>query len=128
MKKEIIKPAEKRERDVLSFNLRNLKIDDCILSDIGSFCSWDVKYKRDGEWFASNVKVFKHNSYEFFDFSRWNKSWSQNPIDGHPIKRKVIQSLMKIKMTETFEDIDDFHGNKNTYTTYYMFPGCLGSP
>jgi hypothetical protein len=119
MKKEIIKPAEIRERDVLSFNLSSLKIDDCQMSDIGTFCPWDIKYKRDGEWFAANVKVFKHNSYEFFDFSRWNKSWKQNPIDGHPIKRKVIESLMKIKMTETFEDIEVFYGSPNTYTNYY---------
>ena len=114
-----IMKAEQREREILSFNLTNLKIDDCQLSDIGSYSPWDIKYKRDGEWFASNVKVFKHNSYDFFDLSKWNRSWKQNPIDGHPIKRDVIEKLMKIKMTETFDDVDDFYGNKTPFKNYY---------
>jgi|LakMenEpi03Aug12_release.lakeMendotaPanAssembly.Ray.scaffolds.fasta_scaffold02349_12 hypothetical protein len=124
MKKDIIKKAEIRERDVVSFNLQNLGITEVIFSEIGSFSPWDLKYKRDGDWFACNVKVFQHTSDKPYDFMKWNSSWKTNPIEGHPVKRTVLERLMTISMTETFQDsqtikIDDSNSFEDTFTNYY---------
>lgn len=113
-----IEKAEIRERNVFTFNLENLEITECQLSEIGSHCSWDVKYQRDGEWFVANVKIFKHTSDQPFDFSKWNQ-WKSNPIDGHPVKRYVMEGLMKITMTETIEDSETYNGVEQTFTNYY---------
>ena len=119
MKTDIIETLEIRERDVVSFNLQNLGITEVIFSEIGSFSPWDLKYKRDGEWFVCNVKIYKHSSNQPFDFMKWNKSWKSNPIDGHPVKRYVIDGLMKITMSETIDDVEVYKDQEIPFTNYY---------
>ena len=122
--KNKIETLEKRERAVVSFNLENLGITEVVFSEVGSYSPWDLKYKRDGEWFVCNVKVFQHTSDQPFNYSKWNKSWKTNPIEGHPVKRNVIERLMRITMSETFQDselipIDKDQSVENTFTNYY---------
>lgn len=119
-----IEKAEIRERDVVSFNLERLGITEIVFSEIGSYSPWDMKYKRDGEWFVCNVKIFQHTSEQPFDYSKWNRSWKSNPIDGHPVKRSVLERLMNITMNERFEDqeiikVDEKANIVNTFTNYY---------
>jgi hypothetical protein len=121
--KKTISNYEQREREILSFNLNNLKMEDCTMSEIGSFSPWDIKYKRNingtENWYVSNVKVFKHNSYEVFDMSCWNRGWSSNPIGGHPIKRSVLGTLTQIMYNETFTDKTTYYEVETEFTNYY---------
>lgn len=115
-----IEKNESRERDVFAFNTSNLNIEWCLMSEMGSYSPWDVKYKRGEDWYVSNIKILKHNHNEPFDFSPWNESWKVNPIDGHPIKKGVLEGLYKIYNEETFEDKELIWGIPNNFKNYYI--------